>query len=154
VPTSPTPVATTAADRVRQGVRRSANWLQLARFCTVGVAGYAINLATFALCTGPFGLDYRVAATMAFLVAVTNNFTWNRRWTFSLSGGRRHVQALRFLGVSGAAFVFNVVLLQLLVAAGGVPEILAQALAVAAATPLAFAGNKLWTFDRPRGQPA
>jgi putative flippase GtrA len=33
-----------------------------------------------------------------------------------------------------------------LVDAGGLPEILAQALAVAAAAPLAFAGNKLWTF--------
>jgi dolichol-phosphate mannosyltransferase len=152
MPAPPAFVAPTTADRVRRGIRRPANWLQLARFCTVGAAGYAINLATFALCTGPFGLDYRLAATVAFLVAVTNNFAWNRRWTFSLSGGRRRVQALRFLAVSGVAFVLNVVLLQLLVDLGGVPTILAQALAVAAATPLAFAGNKLWTFDGRRAQ--
>jgi putative flippase GtrA len=48
--------------------------------------------------------------------------------------------------VSAGAFVFNVALLQLLVDAGGLPEVLAQAIAVAAAAPIAFAGNKLWTF--------
>src|SRR3954451_24222333 len=41
--------------RVRRGVRRTANWLQLGRFCAVGATGYVINLLTFALCT--HGLD-------------------------------------------------------------------------------------------------
>jgi putative flippase GtrA len=124
---------TPAIERVRLGVRRSANWLQLGRFCAVGATGYVVNLATFALCTHRFGTDYRVAATIAFLIAVTNNFVWNRRWTFGLTGRGRRRQALRFLAVSAAAFAFNVVLLQLLVDLGGLPEIVAQAIAVAAA---------------------
>lgn len=132
--------------RVRRGVRRTANWLQLGRFCAVGATGYVINLVTFALCTHGLDVDYRVAATVAFLVAVTNNFVWNRRWTFGLTGSGRRPQALRFLAVSGGAFAFNVALLQVLVDPGGLPEVLAQALAVAAAAPLGFAGNKLWTF--------
>ena len=37
-------------------------------------------------------------------------------------------------------------LLQLLVEPGGLPHVVAQALAVAAAMPITFAGNKLWTF--------
>jgi putative flippase GtrA len=133
--------------RVRAGVRRSANWLQLGRFCAVGATGYVINLATFALCTHGVGIDYRLAATVAFLVAVTSNFVWNRRWTFGLTGRGRRRQAMRFLAVSAGAFAFNVGLLQLLVDAGGLTEVLAQAIAVAAAAPLAFAGNKLWTFS-------
>ena len=137
---------TPVIERVRHGVRRSANWLQLARFCTVGATGYVINLATFALFTHGFDADYHAAAIIAFLVAVTNNFVWNRRWTFGLTGRGPHVQAVRFLVVSGGAFAFNLGLLQLLVDPGGLPEVLAQALAVAAAAPLAFAGNKLWTF--------
>jgi putative flippase GtrA len=132
--------------RLRRGVRRSANWLQLARFCAVGATGYVVNLATFALCTDQLDVDYRVAATVAFLVAVTNNFVWNRRWTFGLTGRGRRRQAARFLAVSGGAFAVNLVLLQALVDPGGLSEVLAQALAVAAAAPLAFAGNKLWTF--------
>lgn len=132
--------------RVRAGVRRSANWLQLGRFCAVGATGYVVNLATFALCTHGAGIDYRLAATVAFLVAVTNNFVWNRRWTFGLTGRGRRRQAMRFLAVSAGAFAFNVALLQVLVDAGGMPEVLGQAIAVAAAAPIAFAGNKLWTF--------
>jgi len=132
--------------RVRRGVRHPANWLQLARFSTVGAAGYVVNLATFTLCLKQVGLDYRLAAASAFLVAVTNNFVWNRRWTFGLSGRGQRRQALRFFVVSAIAFALNVVLLQLLVELGGLPHVLAQALSVAAATPVTFAGNKLWTF--------
>ena len=132
--------------RVRRGVRHPANWLQLARFSAVGATGYVVNLATFALCLKAIGLDYRLAATVAFLVAVTSNFVWNRRWTFAPSPRARHLQALRFFAVSAAAFVFSLGLLQLLVEPGGLPHLLAQALSVAAATPLTFAGNKLWTF--------
>ena len=132
--------------RVRRGVRHPANWLQLARFSAVGATGYVVNLATFTLCLQQLGLDYRLAATAAFLVAVTSNFVWNRRWTFEPSPRARHMQALRFFAVSAAAFAFSVALLQLLVEPGGLPHVLAQALSVAAATPVTFAGNKLWTF--------
>jgi putative flippase GtrA len=132
--------------RVRRGVRHPANWLQLARFAAVGATGYVVNLATFTLCLKQLGLDYRIAATAAFLVAVTSNFVWNRRWTFAPSPRARHLQALRFFTVSAAAFAFSLGLLQLLVEPGGLPHVLAQALSVAAATPVTFAGNKLWTF--------
>jgi putative flippase GtrA len=132
--------------RVRHGARHPANWLQLARFSAVGASGYVVNLATFTLCLKQIGLDYRFAATAAFLVAVTSNFVWNRRWTFAPSDRARHLQALRFFTVSVIAFAFSVALLQLLVEPGGLPHLLAQALSVAAAMPVTFAGNKLWTF--------
>ena len=132
--------------RVRRGVRHPANWLQLARFSAVGATGYVVNLVTFTLCLTQIGLDYRLAATAAFLVAVTSNFVWNRRWTFAPSPRARHMQALRFFTVSAVAFVLSLGLLQLLVEPGGLPHVLAQALSVAAAMPVTFAGNKLWTF--------
>ena len=132
--------------RVRRGVRHPANWLQLARFAAVGATGYAVNLATFTVCLKQLGFDYRLAATAAFLVAVTSNFVWNRRWTFEPSPRARHLQVLRFFTVSAVAFVLSLGLLQLLVEPGGLPHVLAQALSVAMVTPVTFAGNKLWTF--------
>ena len=45
------------------------------------------------------------------------------------------------------AFGVNLVLVELLINAG-MDELAAQAIAVAAATPVNFLGNKLWTFDR------
>jgi putative flippase GtrA len=132
--------------RVRAGLRKAANWLALVRFAVVGASGYAVNLAVFAVSVHALGLDYRVAAVLAFLVALTNNFTWNRRWTFSARDGHLGFQAARFLVVSLVAFGFSLVLLAVLVEDAELPRVVAQAIAIAAATPLGFLGNKLWSF--------
>jgi dolichol-phosphate mannosyltransferase len=134
--------------RVRLGLKRPAAWLQLVRFAVVGASGYAVNLAVFAVLVHGADLDYRLAATGAFLVAVANNFLWNRRWTFAARDGHAGFQAARFLVVSVGAFLVGLGLLALLVDGAGVPEVPAQALAIVLATPLSFLGNKLWSFAR------
>ena len=128
-------------------MRHSRNWWQLVRFTAVGASGYVVNLVVFAVCVHGLSIDYRLAAVAAFLVAVTNNFWWNRHWTFDARGGHAGHQAARFLVVSVGAFLVNLAVLELLVAGAGLPELAAQAIAVAAATPCNFVGNKLWTFD-------
>jgi putative flippase GtrA len=134
--------------RIRHGLRRPHNWVQLVRFACVGASGYVVNLATFTASVHGAGIDYRAAAVVAFLVAVTNNFLLNRHWTFAAGDGHAGFQAARFLTVSVAAFCFNLLALQALVAGGGLPEVPAQAIAIVVATPLNFAGNKLWSFAR------
>lgn len=136
--------------RVRQGMRRRHNWLQLVKFCLVGGSGYVVNLVVFTAVLSAFGLHHLLAATIAFAVAVTNNFCWNRRWTFGASGERARFQAPRFFAVSTAAFVFQAAMLQLLVVGASTPEVVAQAVSVAAATPLNFVGNKMWSFAAGR----
>ena len=132
--------------RVRQGLRRQHNWVQLVKFCAVGGSGYVVNLIVFTLAFELGNLHHLVAATIAFVVAVTNNFWWNRHWTFGARAGHAGFQAARFLAVSVGAFLFAAALLQLLVTAGA-PEIAAQAISIAAATPLNFVGNKMWSFS-------
>jgi putative flippase GtrA len=132
--------------RVRHGIRHPANWLQLVRFGLVGGSGYVVNLAVFAAVVQGAGADYRVGATLAFLVAVTNNFFWNRHWTFGARGGHAGFQAARFLLVSVIAFLVGLALLHLLVEGAGVPELPAQAVSIVLATPFSFLGNKLWSF--------
>ncbi len=134
--------------RMHAGVRRPANWLELVRFAVVGASGYVVNLLVFSTLVHAAGAHYRVAATAAFVVAVANNFLWNRRWTFRARHGHAGFQAARFLTVSLAAFAFNLLVLELLVAGLDAPEVPAQALAIVAATPLSFLGNKLWSFAR------
>ncbi len=132
--------------RVRAGLRRPQNWLQLVKFCAVGASGYAVNLCVFALCVEAIGLHHLVGATAAFVVAVTNNFYWNRHWTFSARGGHAGFQAARFFTVSIAAFLVAATVLELLVGVMGLPKVPSQAIAVIAATPLNFIGNKMWSF--------
>jgi putative flippase GtrA len=132
--------------RVRAGLRRPHNWLQLIKFCTVGASGYVVNLCVFAAFVGWLDAHHLVAATAAFVVAVLNNFWWNRHWTFRARGGRAGFQAARFFTVSVAAFLFAAAVLELLVSVVGVAEVPAQAISIIAATPLNFIGNKMWSF--------
>ena len=132
--------------RVRAGLRRPHNWLQLMKFCAVGASGYVVNLCVFALFVGPLDTHHLVAATAAFVVAVLNNFWWNRHWTFRARGGRAGFQAARFFTVSVAAFIFAAAMLELLISVAGVAELPAQAISIIAATPLNFIGNKMWSF--------
>ncbi len=132
--------------RLRAGLRKPANWLALVRFALVGASGYVVNLAVFAFAVHALGVDYRVAAVLAFTVAVTNNFVWNRRWTFAARDGHAGFQAVRFLVVSLAAFGVSLGILTVLVSVAELPRVAAQAIAIAAATPLGFVGNKLWSF--------
>ena len=132
--------------RVRAGMRKSKNWRQLIKFCIVGGSGYVVNLSVFALCFQGLDLHHLLAATLAFIVGVANNFWWNRHWTFRAGGGSARFQAPRFFTVSVVAFLFALAVLELLVSAAGVPELLAQAIAIVAATPLNFIGNKMWSF--------
>jgi putative flippase GtrA len=137
------------AQRVMRAMGQTENWLELLRFALVGISGYVVNLVVFGLATGA-GADHRLGATVAFAVAVTNNFVWNRGWTFPASHGRVHHQALRFLIVSLAGFGVNIAVLEALVVGADLAELPAQALAVAVAMPVNFLGNRQWTFKRPR----
>jgi putative flippase GtrA len=132
--------------RVRSGLRRPHNWVQLIKFCAVGGSGYVVNLSVFALCVEVIGLHHLLGATIAFVVAVTNNFWWNRHWTFRAGQGHAGFQAARFFTVSVAAFLFAATVLELLVSVAGLPELPSQALSIVAATPLNFIGNKMWSF--------
>ena len=134
--------------RVHAGVRRGANWLELVRFAVVGSSGYVVNLVVFSLAVHGLDAHYRAAATAAFVVAVANNFWWNRHWTFRAHEGHAGHQSARFLVVSLLAFAFNLLVLELLIGGLGAPAVPAQALAIIAATPLSFMGNKLWSFAR------
>jgi len=127
-------------------MRRPANWLQLVRFGAVGGVGFVVNLVVYTLCVHTIGLDYHVAAVIAWIVAVLNNFVLNRHWTFDARDGRARFQAVRFVVVSLVAFGFSLLLLTLLVEDVGLAKVPAQAIAVAGATPLNFLGNKLWSF--------
>jgi dolichol-phosphate mannosyltransferase len=135
------------ARRIHLGTRKPANWAQLLRFGAVGVSGYAVNLAVFAVLTQALDVNHILAAVGAFSVAVTNNFWWNRHWTFDAAHGHAGFQAARFFAVSVVGLGVNIAILALLVDVAGAPEVPSQAIAVAVAMPVNFIGNKLWTFD-------
>jgi dolichol-phosphate mannosyltransferase len=140
--------------RLRHGVRKTDNWLQLFKFCAVGGSGYVVNLIVFTFFLQILGVHHLVAATAAFVFAVANNFWWNRHWTFEAGDGHAGFQAARFFAVSVFAFVFAATVLESLVRFTSLSEVSAQAISIVVATPLNFVGNKMWSFARPASRRA
>jgi putative flippase GtrA len=143
----PTSSGQGAAQRVGNALGRRSNWEQLGKFCTVGAAGYIVNLAVYTILLKGVGLHYIPAAVGSFLVAVANNYALNRIWTFRVERGHVGAQGWRFLVVSTVSLLANLAALHVIVTAG-VGEIAAQAIAIVLVTPLNFVGNKLWSFRR------
>jgi putative flippase GtrA len=131
-------------------MRHPPNWLQLGRFLAVGGSGFAINLVLYAVLVHDAAVSYRLSAVVSNLVALCNNFVWNRLWTFRATHGRAAMQAPRFFLVSLAGFVTNLAVLQLLVEAAGVGRIPAEVVASAVAAPVNFLGSRQWAFRRVR----
>jgi dolichol-phosphate mannosyltransferase len=137
-------MASSQRGRAHRALRARSNWIQLAKFCLVGVVGYVINLAVYTALLHA-GLHYLLAATCSFLVAVTNNYFLNRHWTFRDRRGHVGVQGFQFLVVSAASLVANLVVLHVLISLG-TGKLVGQAIAIVLVTPLNFLGNRLWSF--------
>jgi putative flippase GtrA len=135
------------ATRAGRALRRPQNWFELLKFSAVGASGYGINLAVYIALLKGADLHYLPAAACSFVVAVSNNYFWNRHWTFRHHRGHIYYQGMRFLAVSVVALGLNLLLLRGLVAAGA-GKIVAQAIAIVLVTPFSFTANKLWSFRR------
>lgn len=137
-----------AAGRAGRALRRPGNWIELLKFSIVGASGYVVNLVVYVVLLDVFDLHYLPAAVCSFVVAVSNNYFWNRQWTFRHRRGHVYYQGMRFFLVSLAALGANLLVLHLLIAYAGLGRLLAQAIAIVFVTPLNFVGNKLWSFRR------
>jgi putative flippase GtrA len=133
------------ARRFHIAARHPDNWKQVLRYCIVGGSGYVVNLAAFLVADRV--MPYMLAFALAFVLAATSNFAWNRVWTFRVRHGVPHHQYARFLTVSAMALCLDLVVLRALVEGAGMEKVGAAALAILLATPVSFLGNKLWTFQ-------
>ena len=78
--------------RVRAGLRRPHNWLQLIKFCTVGASGYVVNLCVFAafveLLVSVVGVRELPAQAISIIAATPLNFIGNKMWSFRIELSR------------------------------------------------------------------
>jgi dolichol-phosphate mannosyltransferase len=129
---------------------------QFMKYSIVGASGFVINMAVYSFMVKAVGLHYMAAAVVSFTAAVTSNFILNKYWTFSNPQGAVSRQARRFLIVSIASLIPNLLILRVLMeimvssnALGVDRAIVSQAIAITICTVLNFSGNKLWSFRQP-----
>ena len=107
---------------------------------------------------------YLYAAVVAFVLADTNNYVWNRLWTFR-SKGSIPFQYMQFLVVSVCGLGLDLFLLWALIEEGlpavGIGEdraslyvVLAQVIAIFLVSLFNFGANSMWTFRKETKRPA
>jgi len=125
----------------------SSTMYQFTKFCIVGGIGMLINLAILYALVEYAGLWYILAASIAFVFAVINNFVWNKFWTFKdvdIKGVG--TQFSKFFIISVISLGINLAVLYALVEYLFIWYMLAQIIAIVFATGSNFIGNKFWTF--------
>ena len=148
----------TMAQATRAGLIQRPGVQQFIKFCIIGFSSAIIDVSISYALTYQFGVNPTLAKVLSFLLAVTNGFIWNSRWTFKgMGSGRRHELYVKFLlvnciGLFLNVLIFNVVLFlltgQFLVQ--GKPErlhfVLATVVAIGCVSTWNFMANKKWTF--------
>ncbi len=139
-------------------------WLaKYLKFAIIGGIGAIINLLVLWTSVELFNVHYLWAAVVAFIIADTNNFIWNRLWTFK-SKGKIHFQYPQFLLVSLDGLMLNLIILWALVEEvlpslglrqdrASLYIVLAQVIAIFLVSLFNFLANSMWTFkeDVKRG---
>ena len=130
---------------------------QFARFCVVGMSNTVIDFGVLnaALAAFPTRATMPLLAynTAAVVLAATNSFVWNRRFTFRVRGPLRAGEVARFAVVTvGTAALNDLVLLTLsglfpaLMASGTLGANVLKLGAILGALALSFFGMRFWVF--------
>lgn len=114
-------------------------------YIVVGATGYAVQLASFALLVHILAVQYLMAAIVAGVLALLNNFLLNRHWTFEAAHDGVGRQAGLYVIISAVFFCAQLAVLAILV---GIecPKVPAEALAVLTVVPANFIAQRHIAF--------
>lgn len=117
------------------------------KFSVVGISGVIVNLIVYSTLIY-FHIHYLLAASIAFLLAVSNNFYWNFIWTFKNRARDKSTKQkyFTFLAISFVNFLINLGLLKLFIETLDLNKVISQILAIGIVSILNFTANHLITF--------
>jgi putative flippase GtrA len=99
----------TFAKRNKKEVKR------FAKFMIVGALGAIVDFGTLNILAHVFDVDLRVAGAISFMLAVTQNFLWNRFWTYPESKVHPFLsQYFQFFIINAMALVIRLPILTVL----------------------------------------
>ncbi len=119
---------------------------QFIKFCLVGSTGTLIHLGLLYILTEFFYIWYIFSAAAAFMVAVANNFVWNKYWTFKDKTPEIPRQFISYTVVNIISLGINLSVLYILTEYVGMWYMTAQVVAILVALSNNYLGNKKFTF--------
>lgn len=122
------------------------NFYQFFKYCIVGVIGTFLDLFSLYIFVEYFHLNVLIASTFSFLIAVTNNFIFNKTWTFKNKSKNFKKLYIKFLIVSTVGLGLTLFCMFIFVNILHIWYMLAKAMTSLIVLTWNFLGNKLWTF--------
>jgi putative flippase GtrA len=134
------------------------------RFAVVGISGTIIDFSIFNFLSIIVGLPVILSSVVSFLVAVINNFIWNRNWTYPESKEKRLSEQLTkfsivsVLGLLIRTPLFALIENPLIISASSIispqfiikPEVIGHNVALALVIVVVlfwnYFINRLWTY--------
>jgi len=137
-------------------MKRKKFYRQFIKFGVVGLTGTLIDLGIYNILALIFGINIYFARTISFILAATNNYILNRRWTFRNKNKNVAKQFSKFFLISLAGLGLNLIIMkfcqQLVVNVHS--EFLKLNIPVIIAIVIVlfwnFFINKYWTFKEKR----
>jgi putative flippase GtrA len=123
---------------------------RVAKFAVVGVGNTIVTLVSYAILLA-LGVNYLIAAPVAWALGLLSGYTWNRIWTFDRAEHQMSLMA-RYYAVGLLGLALNTGLLALLVSVAGFSELPAELVVLPAVVLTTFAVNRYWVFRHHVGQ--
>jgi len=125
---------------------------KIVKFGSVGALGSVTNIIIFSSLTF-LNINYNIAATIAFLVAVTQNYLLNKKWTFKEHNTKTKKKFIKYFILNFISFLINLTVLNIIVFYFGdekLTTILAQIIGIGVAMSLNFTGSYLVIFAKSK----
>ena len=93
----------------RRGIR------QFVKFGIIGTSGAVVDFGMLNLLAVGLHQNVYLSAAISFILAATNNFIWNKKWTFRglASEKKLHLQYAQYVFVAGIGFFLNLLILRI-----------------------------------------
>lgn len=78
----------------------SALIVKFLKFCVVGFSGMVVDFGVTWLCKEKFRWNKYVSNSLGFTLAATNNYLWNRLWTFQSNNANIPIEYGKFFLIS------------------------------------------------------
>ena len=114
-----------------------------------GALAFVVDFGLLYLLTEHAGLWYLASATIAVIVAIIVNYSWQRLVTFKSLERNVAKQFSKFVTISLVAIVLNIIFMYVLVDIAGLWYLLAKVFVTMVVWFWNFLGNKYFTFRQP-----
>ncbi len=120
--------------------------LKFLKFCVVGFSGMVVDFGVTWLCKEKFGWNKYISNSLGFILAATNNYLWNRLWTFQSTNTNIPIEYGKFFLISVIGLIINNLTIYLLHGKLKWNFYLAKIFAIGVVTIWNFTMNYFFTF--------